>query len=90
MHELRPLTLAFLLVLLAACGESAKLQAEAGIGPNPTLPEPNETMIPTVDIAPAIGWPDGGMPVPAEGLAVNALATASIIRAGSMCCRTAS
>ena len=75
MHELRPLTLAFLLVLLAACGESAKLPAEAGIGPNPTLPEPNETMIPTVDIAPAIGWPDGGMPVPAKGLAVNALAT---------------
>jgi len=51
------------------------LPAEAGIGPTPTLPEPNETMIPTVDIAPAIGWPDGGMPVPAKGLAVNALAT---------------
>jgi glucose/arabinose dehydrogenase len=67
--------LACLPLLLAACGETANLPPEAGIGPNPTLPEPNETMIPTVDIAPAIGWPEGGKPVPAEGLAVTALAT---------------
>jgi glucose/arabinose dehydrogenase len=61
--------------VLAACGETAKLPAEAGIGPNPTLPEPNETMVPTVNIAPAIGWPEGGKPVAAEGLSVNAFAT---------------
>ena len=75
MRIVRSFTLAFPLLLLAACGETAQLPAEAGIGPNPTLPEPNETMIPTVDIAPAIGWPDGGEPVAAQGLAVNALAT---------------
>jgi glucose/arabinose dehydrogenase len=66
---------ALLPLLLAACGETATLPPEAGFGPNPTLPEPNETMIPTVDIAPAIGWPEGGKPVPADGLQVNALAT---------------
>ena len=70
----RPLVPA-LALLLAACGETAKLPPEAGIGPNPTLPEPNETFIPTVNIAPAIGWPEGGKPIPAEGLAVDALAT---------------
>ena len=59
---------------LTACGESAKLPIEAGIGPNPTLPEPNETMIPTVKIAPAIGWPNGTMPIPAAGLSVTAFA----------------
>jgi len=75
MRSLRPPILAFLPLLLAACGETATLPAEAGIGPNPILPEPNETLIPTVNIAPAIGWPNGGMPVPADGLAVNALAT---------------
>jgi glucose/arabinose dehydrogenase len=64
-----------LALLLAACGETARLPAEAGFGPNPTLPEPNETLIPTVDIAAAIGWPEGGKPVAADGLAVNALAT---------------
>jgi glucose/arabinose dehydrogenase len=62
-------------LLLAACGETATLPPGADIGPNPTLPEPNETMIPTVDIADAVGWPDGGKPVAAEGLAVTALAT---------------
>jgi len=75
MQLLKPLIVACVPLLLAACGESAKLPPEAGIGPDPTLPEPNETLIPTVNIAPAKGWPDGGAPVPAPGLAVNALAT---------------
>jgi glucose/arabinose dehydrogenase len=74
MPSLRP-TLWAIPLLLAACGETATLPPGADIGPNPTLPEPNETMIPTVDIADAVGWPDGGKPVAAEGLAVTALAT---------------
>ena len=60
--------------MLSACGDSAKLPEEATIGPNPTLPEPVSTLIPTVDIAPAKGWPDGVMPTPASGLTVKALA----------------
>ena len=60
--------------VLSACGDSAKLPEEATIGPNPTLPEPVSTLIPTVDIAPAKGWPDGVMPTPASGLTVKALA----------------
>ena len=62
-------------LLLAACGDTATLPPGADIGPDPTLPEPNETLIPTVDIADAVGWPEGGKPVAAEGLAVTALAT---------------
>jgi len=61
-------------LLLSACGESAKLPEEAAIGPNPTLPEPVKTLIPTVDIAPAKGWPEGVLPTPASGLTVTALA----------------
>ena len=60
--------------VLAACGDSAKLPEEASIGPNPTLPEPRTSLIPTVDIAPAKGWPDGVMPTAANGMAVTALA----------------
>ncbi|MCO4890672.1 sorbosone dehydrogenase family protein [Cupriavidus sp. WGtm5] len=59
---------------LAACGESAKLPSEAGFGPTPQLPPPHETAIPTVKIAPAIGWTAGQRPVPAEGMAVTAFA----------------
>ena len=60
---------------LAACGESARLPFSAGVGPDPTLPPPNQTLIPTVKIAPAKGWPAGTMPVPAAGLKVSAFAT---------------
>src|SRR5262245_48019064 len=60
---------------LAACGDMAKLSVESGMGPNPTLPPPSRTLIPTVDIAPARGWPDGATPVAAAGTTVSAFAT---------------
>ena len=53
----------------------ATLPDTAGTGPNPTLPPPNPTLIPTVKIAPAVGWQDGAKPEPPSGLAVNAFAT---------------
>ncbi|WPN96814.1 sorbosone dehydrogenase family protein [Pseudomonas sp. MUP55] len=59
---------------LAACGESSTLQVVDGTGPSPTLPEPNETLIPTVNIAPAVGWPDGAKPTAAAGTQVAAFA----------------
>jgi glucose/arabinose dehydrogenase len=59
---------------LAACGETSSLQVSDGTGPSPKLPEPNKTLIPTVNIAPAIGWPDGGKPVAAAGTQVAAFA----------------
>ncbi len=59
---------------LAGCGDTARLPAEAGIGPRPTLPEPNPSLIPTVHIAPAKGWPDGGAPQPMAGLSVTPFA----------------
>ncbi|MDD0975835.1 PQQ-dependent sugar dehydrogenase [Pseudomonas fontis] len=69
--------IALLLVVsggLAACGESARLDVGAGSGPSPQLPEPNKTLIPTVNIAPAVGWPAGGKPVAAPGTQVQAFA----------------
>lgn len=60
---------------LAACGEQASLPVSAGTGPNPTLPEPKSTLIPTVKIADAIGWPQGTQPTPAQGLSLTAFAT---------------
>ncbi|AMM25156.1 PQQ-dependent sugar dehydrogenase [Variovorax sp. PAMC 28711] len=59
---------------LAGCGETAKLPAEATIGPAPQLAAPDKRMIPTVNIAPAVGWTDTAGPTPANGLAVTALA----------------
>ena len=59
---------------LAACGETSSLQVSDGTGPSPRLPEPNKTLIPTVNIAPAIGWPEGAKPVAAAGTQVAAFA----------------
>jgi glucose/arabinose dehydrogenase len=62
------------LINLAACGEVALLPENAGVGPRPALPAPRATLIPTVHIAPAKGWPAGATPVAAAGFAVNAYA----------------
>nr|WP_297458870.1 sorbosone dehydrogenase family protein [uncultured Halomonas sp.] len=77
MHPLRahrPLALGFLALTLTACGEMARLPVSAGIGPDPTLPPPNESLIPTVNIAPATGWPLGATPQAAPGTEVVAFA----------------
>src|SRR3954469_24239466 len=66
--------LAFTL-LLNGCGEVAKLPAQADMGTAPTLPAPQKSVMPTVNIAPAKGWPADGKPTPAAGFSVNALAT---------------
>ena len=64
----------WLVLILASCGEIATLPESAGIGPHPTLPPPHSTLIPTVNIAPAKGWPADTKPAAAAGLAVGAYA----------------
>ena len=61
-------------LLVAGCGEAAKLAPELTTGPRPQLADPNKTLIPTVNVAPAVGWTDTAAPTPAEGLRVTALA----------------
>ncbi len=60
--------------VLAGCGESAKLSIAEGTGPNPKLPPPVKTLLPTLNIAEATGWPRGRGPQAAQGLRVNAFA----------------
>ncbi|HEX2780737.1 MAG TPA: sorbosone dehydrogenase family protein [Gemmatimonadaceae bacterium] len=60
--------------LLAACGGAAKLPIAAGIGPAPQLPPPEHSLIPTVHVATAKGWPAGGAPLAAPGTTVSAFA----------------
>jgi glucose/arabinose dehydrogenase len=70
------LAMASLLVLnVAGCGDRATLPVSAGMGPQPVLPAPHRTLIPTINFARAIGWPAGATPTAAPGLAVSAYAT---------------
>lgn len=50
-------------------------QYATGFGPNPTLPAPEHSLVPTVNEAPVQPWPQGTHPTPAAGLAAAAYAT---------------
>jgi len=63
------------MLVLAGCGEVAQLPEAATMGPQPTLPAPKQTLIPTVHVAPAKGWPAGAAPTAAAGLEVKAYAS---------------
>jgi glucose/arabinose dehydrogenase len=67
-----PLLLA---AMLPACAETSRIPEKADVGPNPTLAEPVDSLIPTVNVAEAKGWQPGSKPTAAPGLQVNALVT---------------
>ncbi|HSI54400.1 MAG: sorbosone dehydrogenase family protein [Ramlibacter sp.] len=56
------------------CGAVAQSPTNTGVGPNPQLPAPEKSLIPTVKIAPAQGWPQGMRPTAPAGFRVTALA----------------
>jgi glucose/arabinose dehydrogenase len=59
---------------VAACGGVAQLPVSAGVGPNPALPAPQRSLLPTVHIAKATGWPASAQPIAAPGLVVTRFA----------------
>jgi glucose/arabinose dehydrogenase len=66
---------------LGACAHRAVSQQTAaggyapGFGPDPVLPAPEHSLIPTLNIAPADPWPQGTHPTPAAGLVATAYAS---------------
>jgi glucose/arabinose dehydrogenase len=68
----------FLLLSLAAVPSLTSAdepRAAPQTGPNPQLPAPQgKRLVPTVNIAPAIGWAPGSKPTAAAGLSANAFA----------------
>ena len=63
-----------LILALSACETESVLPESVGFGADPQLPQARVQRVPTVKIAPAVGWPEGRTPVAAQGLAVNAFA----------------
>jgi glucose/arabinose dehydrogenase len=62
-------------LVLASCASGETVPPGAGYGANPQLPEPESGLVPTVNIAAAIGWAPGRAPIAAPGFAVTAFAT---------------
>ena len=65
-----------LLLPLAGCNDPQDTKtAEQSYGASPTLPAPQSSLIPTINVATATSWPAGAKPVAASGMAVNAFAS---------------
>lgn len=68
------LSLIGIVLTLTGCGSQPALPITAGMGPHPALPEPKDRLLPTVNIAPAVGWQGDAKPQTAPGLQVQAFA----------------
>lgn len=73
-HIFRLVVIGIMGMAIPAYADRSTLQPQADMGPNPTLVPPVKSLVPTIHIAPAIGWPQGKLPQPAPGLAVKAYA----------------
>lgn len=74
-----PLTRSLMLTSLLICVAGAApamsdAEKPVGYGPSPALPAPQESWIPTLNVAPADRWKDGMTPKAADGLSVTAYA----------------
>ncbi len=71
---LLPIVSSAIVLALTGCASPSNSPITDSYGPQPNLPEPKSSLLPTVNIAPAKGWPAGMMPTPAAGLKVQAFA----------------
>jgi glucose/arabinose dehydrogenase len=71
---MRATALALMSASGAATADTTAGDYAQGFGPNPTLPAPHKSMMPTVNIAPARPWAQGQKPIPAAGFDVTAFA----------------
>ena len=72
-------TLSVLGIVLAAfaltgCSSASRFNEIEGVGASPKLPAPDPSLIPTVNVAPAVGWSSDAAPTPVAGTAVVAFA----------------
>ncbi len=75
MRFLRITSLLAAAAILSTCAEPARTPVTVGVGPTPQLPAPKTPTIPTVHIAPAVGWPADVLPTAAPGTRVVAFAS---------------
>jgi len=59
---------------LQGCSDYSRIAPGSDVGRQPVLAQGSPPLIPTVNIAPAIGWPEGGKPTAPDGLSVSVFA----------------
>lgn len=63
-----------LALLLAGCSEDS-FDVSQQYGPNPVLPEPENSLIPDLNVGEVVGWQEGEVPAVPDGLVATAYAT---------------
>ncbi|MYN06517.1 sorbosone dehydrogenase family protein [Massilia sp. FT127W] len=67
---------AFAVAALVVMAGAADAQSyPPGFGPQPALPAPERSLVPTVNVAPVARWPNGATPAAAPGFTVHAYAS---------------
>ena len=69
------ISIVFAAALTSGCASTSASSEIDGTGSKPTLPLPNKSLLPTINVVTAIGWADGERPTPAPGSAVVPFAT---------------
>ena len=88
-HECISIGLAAIVAVSAACANTSGFSDIQSYGPNPTLPEPDTSLIPTVNVVKAIGWGEGEQPTPAAGRRRQRVCPRPRCLRGCMCYPTA-
>lgn len=66
---------ALLAIALAGCSDSEdNFDISSQIGPDPVLPDPSQSLLPDLKVAPVVGWGEDETPTVAEGFTVTAYA----------------
>ncbi|MHB8894125.1 MAG: PQQ-dependent sugar dehydrogenase [Candidatus Geothermincolia bacterium] len=73
--SLRKAIIATTVIGVAGCGSAARQSVADGTGPQPLIPAPSTSLIPTVNVVTAKGWAAGQQPIAVEGTVVTAFAT---------------
>jgi glucose/arabinose dehydrogenase len=73
-QRLRCCAVLLAVVFASGCGATAKLTIPQTTGPQPVLPAPSTSLLPTVNVVDAEGWPEGATPVAKTGARVVAFA----------------
>lgn len=63
------------LILLVGCGEKASLQPAEQSGGDPPLPEPQDFLLPPMQVPDGVGWKADQMPRVADGLKIERIAS---------------
>jgi glucose/arabinose dehydrogenase len=62
-------------LLLAGCGEKAKVDLSQQLGNNPVLPKPQDFLVPPMQVPDGVGWKGGAKPQVVAGLQIEKIAS---------------